>query len=81
MPEKTDSPPAPAAGGVVVKSPPKPTVAIAPPTGELRTFEVEFNDHKATVQARDENEARAIFNDARKEWPSPRAAGWKIALK
>jgi hypothetical protein len=41
--------------------------------GTLKLFDVVYQDHKARIKANDENEARAIFNDQIKKWPSPKA--------
>ena len=41
--------------------------------GDKKKFAVTFGDVTKTIEARDANEARALFNDANKSWPSPKA--------
>jgi hypothetical protein len=40
---------------------------------EKKRFNVTFGNVTKTIDARDANEARALFNDANKSWPSPKA--------
>lgn len=76
----SNAPPPPATdSGSLVTPPPAPALKITPPQSlGLKRYEVEFNGHTGTVTAENESHAKALFNDARKEWPSPKAAGWKV---
>jgi hypothetical protein len=76
MPKNDNSAPPAPEGEVVTRAEQAPVAP--PPARQLKRYRVTLNEHSLVVEAENENDARAIFNDTRKEWPSPRAAGWKI---
>ncbi len=41
-------------------------------------YKVSFNGDEMTIHARDANEARAIWNDAKKASHGPKVPGWKV---
>jgi hypothetical protein len=47
--------------------------APAPSLSPLSKYEISYGEHRQVVKANDELEARALFNDQNKMWPSPKA--------
>lgn len=57
---------------------PEGTKPEAVATASPCTFRVSLGEQSAEIEARDENEAWAVFCDQQKSWPGPKVAGRKV---